>query len=206
MEQCPVCGRSYGVAHSCPGPVASLPARWSAPASLAPLHYFRQALAIAGLDDDAVTGASTDANAILYGTIIWIVGQVIVFIGTVMADGARVADVNWISFLLTLWLVVLVDAVLVLVQYGLCHLLARWWFGARGTYLGVLRPVLLGSVVAWLAVVPFVGSLVAGLWSIAVMMIVFEDVDGISRLKAFGLSAVIGLVFQVLMYSLLRAR
>jgi hypothetical protein len=41
------------------------------------------------------------------------------------------------------------------------------------------------------------------LWSIAVMMIVFEDVDGISRLKAFGLSAVIGLFFTVLTRALL---
>jgi hypothetical protein len=88
-------------------------------------------------------------------------------------------------------------------QYGLCHLLARSWFGARGTYKGVLRPLLLGSVVTWLGVIPFVGVLVAGLWSIAVMMIVFENVEGISRLKAFGLSAVIGFFFAAMTRALL---
>jgi hypothetical protein len=35
------------------------------------------------------------------------------------------------------------------------------------------------------------------------MMIVFEDVDGISRLKAFGLSAVIGFSFTALTRALL---
>jgi hypothetical protein len=45
--------------------------------------------------------------------------------------------------------------------------------------------------------------IIAGLWSIAVMMIVFEDVDGISRLKAFGLSAVVGLFFAALTRALL---
>jgi hypothetical protein len=61
-------------------------------------------------------------------------------------------------------------------------LLARWWFDARGTFLGVLRPLLLGSIATWLAVIPVVGLPVAGLWGIAVMTIVFEEVDDIGRM------------------------
>jgi len=108
--------------------------------------------------------------------------------------------------LFTIEFLIVLGALLLLAQYGICHLLARWWFGARGTYVGVLRPLLLGSVVMWLAVIPYIGLIIAALWSIAVMMIVFENVDGIGRLKAFGLSAVIGLFFQALMRGLFAAR
>ena len=110
-----------------------------------------------------------------------------------------------------------------LAQYGTCHLLARCWFGARGTYVGVLRAWLLGSIVMWLPVISFSGMIIArplgaglvwtaviasivvviaGLWSVAVMMIVFENVDGITRLKAFGLSCVLGFFFQVMVRAL----
>jgi hypothetical protein len=42
------------------------------------------------------------------------------------------------------------------------------------------------------------GTLVAGLWMTAIRMRVFEEVDGIERLKAFGLSFGIGLAFSIL--------
>jgi len=209
MEQCPVCGRTYGVTHSCPGPVAAqspVAAKWPAPVGFAPLQYFRQALAIARLDDGAVVAAALDKNAFLYGGIIWVVGQLLIFAGSFWATGTKPAGVKWVVVLFATVFLVLLGAILVLAQFGLCHLLARWWFGARGTYAGLLRPLLPGSVVTWLGIVPFVGIIVAGLWSIAVMMIVFEDVDGIGRLKAFGLSAAIGVLTQVLMIGLLAPR
>jgi hypothetical protein len=205
MEQCPVCGRSYGVTHTCPGPVPTEAAatKWPVPQGFAPVHYLRQALAIARLDDAAVTVASLDKMAMLYGASFWVLGQLLILAGSLWAGGGAFARLGWFAALLTVEFVILLDATLVLAQYGLCHLLARWWFGGRGTYWGVLRPLLLGSIVTWLGIVPFVGVIIAGLWSIAVMMIVFEDVDGISRLKAFGLSAVIGLFFTVLTRALL---
>jgi hypothetical protein len=116
------------------------------------------------------------------------------------------AEINWGVALFTVLFVVSLGTILMLAQYGLCHFLARWWFGAHGTYVGVLRVLLLGSIVTWLGVVPYVGVIIAGFWAVAVMMIVFEDVDGIGRLKAFGLSLVIGLIFQALMRSLLVTR
>jgi hypothetical protein len=208
MEQCPVCGRTYGVTHTCPGPPASQPvpdARWAVPAGFAPFHYMRQALAIARLDDGAVLAASRDKTAMVYGGVIWVLGQILIFAGSVLAAGRSLAGLNWVALLLTVQFLLVLDAVLMLTQYGICHLLARWWFGAGGTYRGVLRPLLLGSIVTWLGVVPFVGIIVAGLWSIAVMMIVFEDVDRIGRMKAFGLSLVIGLFFQALVRALFAA-
>jgi len=37
-----------------------------------------------------------------------------------------------------------VVAILTFIQLGLCHLIARWLFGGTGSYLGVMRPLLLG--------------------------------------------------------------
>jgi hypothetical protein len=44
------------------------------------------------------------------------------------------------------------------------------------------------------------------LWSIAVLMCVFEEVDGIRRMQAFGLAFGVGLVFWVLTFVLLAPR
>jgi hypothetical protein len=209
MEQCPVCGNSYGIAHSCPGPPAAksvVATTWPIPTGFAPLHYFRQAVAIARLDDDAVVAASHDKHALLYGATIWIIGQLLALTGSIWAGGGGPARLSWFVLLFTIEFLIVLGALLLLAQYGICHLLARWWFGARGTYVGVLRPLVLGSVVMWLAVIPYIGLIIAALWSIAVMMIVFENVDGIGRLKAFGLSAVIGLFFQALMRGRFAAR
>lgn len=195
--------------HSCPGPVATesfAAAKWPVPVGFAPVRYFRQALAIARLDDTAVMAASLDRKAVLYGWSIWVLGQLLLVAGTFWARGRGLAEINWVVALPTVLFVVLLGMILMLAQYGLCHLLARWWFGARGTYAGVLRALLLGSIVTWLGVVPYVGVIIAGFWAIAVMMIVFEDVDGIGRLKAFGLSLVIGFIFQAMMRGLLATR
>jgi hypothetical protein len=179
--------------------------RWPIPAGFAPLHYFRQGVAIASLDDGAVLAASRDPHALLYGAPIWIIGQILALTASLYAKGA-LARINWLIMLISVGFLIVLGALLLLAQYGICHLLARWWFGARGTYLGVLRPLLLGGVVLWLSIIPFIGMFIAGLWSIAVMMIVFEDVDGIERLKAFGLSAVVGIFFQALVFAMLSAR
>jgi hypothetical protein len=134
----------------------------------------------------------------LYGALIWVIGQGLV-LGRAFLVAARRADtVGWPAVLVGSLFLVFVSAVLLLAQYGLVHLLGRFLFGARGTYVRVLRPLLLGSIVTWLAVVPYVGGLAAGLWSVAVMMVVFENVDEIERLQAFGLSFVIGVAFSVL--------
>jgi hypothetical protein len=49
---------------------------------------------------------------------------------------------------------------------------------------GIYRAMLLGSIVTCLFPIPVVGPLIAGLWMIAILMRVFEEVDGIERMKA----------------------
>jgi hypothetical protein len=46
-------------------------------------------------------------------------------------------------------------------------------------------------------IAPVAGNILAGLGGIAVLMIVFEEVDGIERMKAFGLAATIGVAFWI---------
>ena len=201
MEQCPVCGRTYGVTHSCSGPASAqtaLATKWPVPIGFAPVQYFRQALAIAQLDDGAILAASLDKNAMFYGVAIWLAGQFLVSTLALRGIATPPGAPRGLVIAVSAVFLILVNALSVLLQLGLCHLLARVFFGARGTFLGVFRPLLLGSLVIWLIVVPYIGTLAAGLWSIAVMMVVFEDVDGIERLQAFGLSAVIGGAFWVL--------
>jgi predicted PurR-regulated permease PerM len=61
--------------------------------------------------------------------------------------------------------------------------------------LGVTRPLLLGWFVNCLVLIPVAGTLAAAIAWTAVLMMVFEEVEGISRLQAFGISAGINVCF-----------
>jgi hypothetical protein len=204
METCSVCGRPYGVTHSCPGPPSRVPnSTWPIPTTFAPVQYFRQAIAIARFDEAAIISASFDRRSILYGAAIWLLGQFLIFGHVLWAAAHSQRAIRLPAVAVGSCVLIMADAVWLLAQYGFCHILARWLFGAHGTYVRLLRPLLLGSIVTWLLIVPYVGTLVAGFWSIAIMMLVFENVDGIERLKAFGLSSVVGILFLGLAHSLL---
>ena len=214
MVKCPVCGQPYGVTHSCPGPPApssALATNWPVPDGFAPVRYFRQAIAIARLNDDAIIAASLDPWSLAYGAVIWLIGQLLVLGGALRNAFSHNPvrhnpAIYGIVFIVALILLLVADVIWELVKFGVCHLLARWLFDGRGTYIRLLRPLLLGSVVLWLVALPYVGMIVGGLWFVAVMMMVFEDVEGIERLKAFGLALAVGSVFYVLVRLLLPLR
>jgi hypothetical protein len=88
------------------------------------------------------------------------------------------------------------------IQFGFCHLMARWFLGATGTFFGVMRPLLLGWFVNGLVLIPVVGALASAVAWTLVLMMVFEEVDGIGRLQAFLLAAGINAFFLVLLYTL----
>ena len=48
------------------------------------------------------------------------------------------------GLLLGLVFVWVYTAAIASIQFGLCRLIARWFLGARGTFLGVMRPLVLG--------------------------------------------------------------
>jgi hypothetical protein len=204
MEKCPVCGQTYGITHACPGASAPWPAVAEVvpPSGFAPAYYFRQAIGIARLEDAPILRASRDENAFIHGLMVWAFGQFLLFIGLVSPVLTRASEVNWflVAFQFSAFLVL--DGIIYFSQYAVCHLLARVMLGARGTYLGLLRAMLLGSVVTWLGWIPFIGVVLAGLWGIAVLMRVFEEVEQVERLKAFTLAVIVGIGFQILIYLL----
>src|SRR5713101_3104468 len=206
MERCPACGQTYGLTHACPGAIAATSSalvEQPAPTGFAPAYYFRQAIGIARFDDGAILRGSRDPKALFYGIAIWLFGQLLATAAGVFPVAARGYEVNWLRVAMGIPILIAFSAVWALLQYAICHLLGRWWFGATGTYMGVLRAMLLGSMVLWAIVIPYVGTIIAGLWSIAVLMRVFEEVDGIERMKAYGLAFVVGLCFWALTFTFL---
>ena len=207
--RCTVCGEELGVVHNCRGSsVAASVAALEPPPRLrfAPLYYFRQAWAIAFWNEEAIQRASRDNNALVYGLLFLSLALVVPVTAngiTLTSRGIRIPYLQvGVAFLFQLG----VTAFLFVLQYGLCHAVAKWKFQARGTFLGVSRALLLGSVVYLVGIVPFVGFIAAALWSTAVVMIVFEEVDGIERMQAFGLALFFGLLINGLLLYLAAMR
>jgi hypothetical protein len=206
--QCQVCGMNYGVSHNCSGvaPILSAEEASLVPEGIAPIYYLRLAFNIARWDDVAIRRASRDPDALLYGVVFSMISAAIIFLVTALPrmltrEGATAGTVFW-GLLLGLVFVWVYMGAIALLQFGLCHLIARWFLGATGTFFGIMRPLLLGWFVNCLLLIPVVGVLASAMAWTAVLMMVFEEVDGIGRLQAFLISAGINAIFLVLLYVL----
>jgi len=199
--QCSVCGQDYGLTHSCAGiaPMTS-PDELAPPPPLrfAPIHYLAEAFKILCWDDAAVRRASRDNNSLLYGFLILAFAVALPFAVLAVRFASLGFPIRWQLVLTRYALTVVVSLIWILLQIGLSHVLAKALLDAKGSYIAVMRAYLLGQLVQCLAVIPVVGGMAAGLGGIAVLMLVFEEVDGIERMKAFGLAAAIGVVFFIL--------
>ena len=208
--KCTVCGQDYGAAHNCAGVAAFMTPEEAAPppSGFAPLYYLRLAFSIVRWDDVAIRRASRDSNAIYYGAFVWLTSATLILLGTVLpkvllAIRARgPAAVNVIGIIVGLTFGLAVMAILTFIQLGLCHLIAKWFFEGTGSYLAVMRPLLLGWFVNALILIPVVGLWAAAIAWIAVLMLVFEEVGGIGRLQAFLISAGINVFFTVIQFML----
>lgn len=197
---CPVCGQPHSSTHTCPGIATAAPS-WTQqipPRRFSLGHYFRQAVAIARLDEAAIVAASRDQNALFVGVLFWIFSQSLIFAAQLAPPLLRGAPIKWSAVPASFTIFLVFDAVIVLLQYGLCHGLALWWFQAQGAFIGILRAMALGSLVQWITIAPFAGPLVGTLWSIAILMRVLEAVDRIERRKALPLSVVAAILFWVI--------
>jgi hypothetical protein len=198
---CSVCGQDYGVAHNCAGVASFMTPEEAAPppSGFDPIYYLRLAFNIVRWDDIAIRRASRDANAIYYGAAFWFLSALIILLVTAVPPTlARLhasgpALVIGVGVGLVFGLTVM--AVLIFIQLGLCHLIAKWLFSGTGTYMALMRPLLLGWFVNVLILIPVLGPLAAGIAWIAVLMLVFEEVEGIERLQAFLISAGINVCF-----------
>jgi hypothetical protein len=199
--QCPVCGQDYGFTHKCAGiaPMTT-PEETAPPPGLrfAPVHYFGEAVKILCWDDAAVRRASRDNNPWLYGFLIVAIAPALPLGLLTLRNASLGYPVPWGLIISRYAFTLVFSLVWIVLQIGLSHVLAKTLFDAKGSYVAIMRAYLLGQLFRWLAIVPVVGGLLTGVGGIAVLMLVFEEVDGIERMKAFGLATVIGVVFGIL--------
>jgi hypothetical protein len=206
--KCNVCGQDYGLTHNCPGVAPSMTQEEAAPPpdGFAPLYYLRLAFNIVRWDDLSIRRASRDSKAGLYGLFCWTVTAVIILLFTTLPQALRSIHVSGpaviIGVVVGLIFALVVMGIITFIQLGLCHLIAKWFFGGTGSLMGVMRPLLLGWFVNALIVIPFLGLWAAGIAWTAVLMLVFEEVDGIGRLQAFLISAVINACFLALEFTM----
>jgi hypothetical protein len=191
----------YGLSHHCSGIAPLLTAEETAPppAGFSPGYYLLLAFNIARWDEIAIRRASRDPNAIYYGASLWVFAAMIVLISVALPRSVTAIRVGGPAMILgvaiglSFGLAAL--AILTFIQLGFCHLIAKWFFDGNGSYLGVMCPLLLGWFVNCLVLIPVAGTLAAAIAWTAVLMMVFEEVEGISRLQAFGISATINVCF-----------
>ena len=198
--RCAVCGQDYGLTHTCTGIAPLQTAEETAPPPplrFAPVYYVTEAAKILTWDDAAVRRASKDNNSLLYGFLIVAIAPALSLGALTLRNVQLGYAVPWELVLSRYGMALLGSLIWIVLQIGLSHVLAKALFGATGSYVEIMRAYLLGQMYRWLIVVPVVGGLALGVGGIAVLMLVFEEVDGIERMKAFGLAASIGVIFWV---------
>jgi hypothetical protein len=205
--KCTVCGQEYGVAHHCAGVAAAQMTQEEAappPSGFAPFYYLHLAFNIARWDDVSIRRASRDSNAVFYGASLWAITALVILSFTALPQVLRTTQASGpamiVGLIVGLIFGLAVMAFITLIQLGLCHLIAKWFFGGTGTFMGIMRPLLLGWFVNVLILIPVVGVWPAAIGWTAVLMLVFEQVDGIGRLQAFFISAGINLCFIALQF------
>ncbi|HTQ98095.1 MAG TPA: hypothetical protein VMH89_14890 [Candidatus Acidoferrum sp.] len=214
--RCNVCGLEYGMAHNCPGAITGsaldiLNAGMEAPTNGGIGYYLGEAFKIVRWDDVAIRRNAKDQRATMYAVVIWLASIFLILCLSTWPYWFKLpAGANPSKMILALVTGVIfmfvVLAIVTLVQLSLCHSIAKLFFGAKGRFIEVMRPLLLGWIVNLLGVIPVAGTLLAAIGWTAVLMMVFEEVDEIERLQAFGISAGINVVFSVLMIMLIPAR
>jgi len=199
--QCAVCGQEYGLTHTCAGIAPLVNADELVPPPplrFAPFHYFGEAFKILCWDHAAIRRASRDNNSLVYGFLIFAFAAALPFFILVfraLSAGYRVSP----TVVLARFAIALaVATVWMVLQIGLSHVLAKTLFDAKGTFIAVIRAYLLGQLFQCFLVIPVIGPLAAGVGSIAVLMLVFAEVDGVAPMKAFGLATTIGVIFSLL--------
>jgi hypothetical protein len=204
--RCKVCGIDYGIAHECSGlsPGITLEEVAPPPSEFAPFYYIRMAFHIVRWDDMAVRRASRDPNALVYGAALSAVSAAIIFLvtalpGMLTREGKNFETI-FFGLLLGLVFVWAYIGIIAVIQIALCHAIAKVFLGATGTLAGVARPLFLGWFVNVLILIPIVGIYAAGIAWTAVLMLVFEEVDGIERMQAFLISAGINVAFLALTF------
>jgi hypothetical protein len=168
------------------GPIEAEQPVTADPSSEGPMGYARAAVKVAQMDTETIARLSRDPKAIIYGAITLAITNVVSVLVITAMSGRPTPGV------LALGLAPVFGLLASAATTGLVHVGAKVLFSATGTYVGLLRVLWLGSVVSLLVLVPLVGPLIGSIWSLLISMVTFQEVDGIERLQALGLSLGLG--------------
>jgi hypothetical protein len=192
---CNVCGLEYGLSHNCAGPLSTagqaiLSDGLEAPKNGGFGYYLGEAAKILQWDDFAIRRNAKDPRATGYGLVFWFAAILIILLAPwITGLGAHLPDTSQMPLpygVLSGTTFGLGGMIAItLLQVGLCYLIAKRFLDGKGTFVEVMRPLMLVWFVNCLVVIPgrgvFIGAIV---WTIVLMM-VFEEVTGIRRLQAF---------------------
>jgi len=198
--KCTVCGMDYGMTHNCAGvaPAINPEDNLPPPSGFAPIHYLREALRIAFWDDAAIRRTSRDPSAIWYGCAIWAFANALPLLVQCVELYSKAKVQQSLQLVIGLVIVLPFAGLFALLQVGACFLIAKWFMAGEGRFVDILRPLLLGSIVLVLLVLPYVGVFAGSIAWIAVFAMVFQEIDGIAPLSAYLLSAAVGILSRAL--------
>jgi hypothetical protein len=205
---CDACGQNYDAAHNCPAVITSSSEERTSSDGFAPIYYLRLAFKIAFWDELSIRRASRDPRATPYGLALWLIVALAVWFITVLPDllkrihavapqliATRVTAILALAMIFAL----LAMSLNTFIQVGVCHLIAKRFFGAKGSLMSVMRPSLLGSIVGFLELIPRVGDWAFAIAWTAVLIVVFEKIDRIGRKEALTICVGINVVSHLLL-------
>jgi hypothetical protein len=214
---CQTCGLEYSDSHLCPGvPSTSAEKSLQPPSGFALWHYLGEALRIVCWNSDAIHRVKDDPRSLKYGAIIWLFSNSVPWLIYRYSETHFAQQPSWQIFSALAFTLVAALA-WSLAQLGAVHLIARHFCAGDGTFLQILRPLSLASIVLLLQVLPilaansFAVTALAGagailgffLW-IGVMVMVFDAVHGVEQLTTFIVSIVVGYALRFLLEFLVR--
>jgi hypothetical protein len=206
--KCEACGLERGVSHTCPAAISPevqriLEEGLRAPADGGIEYYAGEALKILRWDDEAIRRNATDPRVTGYG-LLFLFAAIVVLVGVPKIAGLNAQLPDWSQTPFPYGVVaglpfgVVGILGLSLLQAGVCFLIAKWFLGGKGKFVEVLRPLMMVWFVNCLTLWPGKGMLYGAIaWTIVLMM-VFEEVTGITRMQAFCICAAVNfIVFAV---------
>ena len=132
------------------------------------LHYFKQAIEVVKLNQQAMAEVAADANAIRFGISVTAIGGALAFI-----PGNSLAGV----------FVGAVFSILVLFLFsGFVHLLCGYSKG-KEEFMGFVRIIGLSGIIDWMVILPFTG-LVVTVWSVVISIVAAQKVYLLTRGRA----------------------
>lgn len=196
--RCEVCGMDCGISHNCAGPMSPevrqiLESGLQPPADAGIGYYLGEVGKILRWDDEAIRRNAKDPKATLYGLIFWFAAILIILLAPQVTGGANLPDTKQLplpyGLLSGMAFGVGGMIAMTLLQAGLCYLIAKWFFEGKGTFVEVMRPLMLVWFVNCLGLIPGRGIFYGAIAWTMVLTMVFEEVTGIRKLQAFCICA-----------------